>query len=79
MGRSPDKGLVIHEHESAHQDLTIEPVHHATVARNDVAKVLDLESSLEAAREESTKRTHNGSKGCEDGAVSEERIPGEGL
>ena len=51
-----DEALVVHEGEEAHDELTVHAVSHATVARNRVTKVLDVESALEARGEEATER-----------------------
>ena len=45
---SPDKAGNVHVDKGSHQILTIKTVHDATVTRDDVAKVLDFEGSLEA-------------------------------
>lgn len=39
--------LVVHECEKAHDELTVHTVRHAAVSGNGVAKVLDVEGSLE--------------------------------
>ena len=42
-----DEALVVHECEEAHDELTIHAVGHTTVTRDGVAKVLDVECSLQ--------------------------------
>lgn len=48
--------------KGGHQVLTIETIHNATVAWNDITKVFDFEGSLEATGEETTERTNNGAE-----------------
>lgn len=52
---SPDKTMVVHIHEGRHQDLAVKTIHDASMARNDVSEVLDLECPFEATGEESPK------------------------
>ena len=48
-GRLPmNVPLVVHVSEEAHDELTIHAVGHSTVTRDRIAKVLDVESALEA-------------------------------
>lgn len=51
-----DEALVVHESEESHDELTIHAVGHTTVTRDRVAKVLDVESALEARSEEAAER-----------------------
>ncbi len=50
-----DEVRVIHIHENAHQQLTVHAVSDATMTGDALAKVLDLNSTLEAGREEAAK------------------------
>jgi hypothetical protein len=50
-----NEGVEVHVGKEAHDELAIHSIRHATVSRDRVAKVLDLESSLEARGEEAAK------------------------
>lgn len=43
-----NEALIVHEAEETHDELTIHTICHATVSRNGVAEVLDIECALEA-------------------------------
>lgn len=60
-----DEGVVVHVRKEAHDKLAIHAVGNATVARNRVAKVLDLESTLQARGEEAAKGSDERRKGSE--------------
>lgn len=63
-----DESLVIYEGKEAHDELAIHPVGHATVSRDRVAKVLDLEGTLEArSKETAERRDQRGEAGQDDG------------
>lgn len=59
--------------------LRLGPVHDAPMARNDVAKVLDLECSLEAGGKEAAKGSDDGGEEGEEEGVDEEGEEGDGL
>ena len=61
-----DETLVVHESEETHDELAVHAVGHAAVSRNGVAKVLDVEGTLEAGGEEATERRNQRSEGCHD-------------
>lgn len=73
-----DEALVIHEREEAHDELAIHAISHAAVARNGVAKVLDVEGALEARGEEAAERRNQGSEGCHDKDVELHRRDADG-
>lgn len=58
-----DEALVIHETEETHDELTIHSVRHASVARNRVAEVLDVECALETGGEETAEWRYQGCEG----------------
>ena len=62
-----------------HQELAVKPVHDATMARDHVTKILDLECTLETGGKESSKRSNDRSKERHEEAVDEEGIEGEGF
>jgi len=49
--------LIIHIGESAHDELTVKTISNAAVARNWIAKVLDMEGPFDSRGEKSTKRS----------------------
>lgn len=49
-----DKGVIVDVCEESHRKLAVHAVSHTAVARNRVAKILDLECALETRSEEST-------------------------
>ena len=57
-----DECMIVDVGEKAHDELAIHAVGHATVSRDRVAKILDLESSLEAGGEEPPKGRDQGGK-----------------
>lgn len=57
--------LVVNKGEEAHDELAVHAVSHATVAGNRIAKVLDVECSLESGSKETTKWSNERSKGRE--------------
>lgn len=73
-----DKSLVVYEGEEAHDELTVHPVGHATVAGDGVTKVLDLEGALETGCEESAKGCDERSEGGQDDGVKLHGLPREG-
>ena len=58
--------------------MTPVPVHDAPVSRDDVPEILDLEGSLEAAREEATERSDDGGEEGHPEGVEVEGEDGEG-
>lgn len=71
---APDEASDVDIDECGHEVLAVESVHNATMTRDSVGKILDLEGSLEAAGKEATERSHDGGKGGESNAVDLERI-----
>ena len=61
-----DEALIIHEGEEAHDELAVHAVGDAAVAGDAVAKVLDLEGSLEAGGEEAAEGGDERGEGGED-------------
>ena len=57
----------------------LKPVHDAPMARDDVAKVLDLECSLEAGGKEAAKGSDDGGEKGEEEGVDEEGEEGDRL
>ena len=53
---SSDEPLIVHKCEEAHDELAVHTVRNTTVARDRVAKVLDVEGTLEARSKEPSKR-----------------------
>ena len=64
-----DEAAVVEECDRAHDELAVETICHAAVARDRVAKVLDLECALEAGCEEAAKGRDERGEGCEDDHV----------
>ena len=62
-----NKTVVVHIREGSHDELAIHPVGHTSVTWDTVAKVLDLEGSLETRRKEASKGCNEGCEGSEDG------------
>ena len=56
-----------------------EPVHDATVARDDVSKVLDLERPFESGGKESAEGSDDGGEEGEEEGVEEEGVEGDRL
>lgn len=71
--------MVVHEREEAHDELAVHPVSDTTVARNGLAKVLDLESALETGSKESTERSDQRSESGEGQDVELNGFHPEGL
>ena len=59
--------------------MKLKPVHDAPMARDDVAKVLDLECSLETRGKEAAKGSDDGGEEGEEEGVDEEGEEGDGL
>ena len=74
-----DKGAVVDTGESGHAELAVETVHSAAVPRNEVVKVFDLESALEAAGEEAAKGCNQRGKDGHENGVHGQRVDGEGV
>lgn len=60
-----DEARVVEEGDRAHDELAVHAVSHPTVTGDGVAKVLDLEGTLQARSEETTERRDEGGKGSE--------------
>lgn len=58
--------LVVHKGEGAHNKLAIHSISNATVTRNGVTEILDLERALDTGGEEAAKGSHEAGKGTED-------------
>lgn len=71
--------MVVHEREEAHDELAVHAVSDTTVARNGLAKVLDLESALETGSKESTERSDQRSESGEGQDVELNGFHPEGL
>lgn len=71
---APDEASNVDINKCGHEVLAVKSVHNATMTRDSVGKILDLEGSLEAAGKEATERSHNGGKGGESNAMYLERI-----
>jgi len=65
--------------EGGHQELAVESVHDAPVARDDVAKVLDLERSFESRCKEAAEGSDDGGEKGEEEGVDEEGEEGDRL
>ncbi len=61
-----NKCVVVHVCKEAHDELAIHAIRHATVARDRVAKVLDLEAALQARCEKPAEGGNQGSKRGQD-------------
>lgn len=68
--------MIVEEDEPADEDLTVETVQNAPMARNYVAKVLDAERTFETAREEAAKGSDEGDECANQNAVEEVGVPG---
>lgn len=60
-----NEAVVVHVGEESHDELAVHTVRNTTVARDRLAKVLDLERALKSGSEESTERRDQGGEGCE--------------
>lgn len=65
--------------EGGHQILAIESVHNATVAWDNIAKVLDFEGSFEATGEETAKRANDRAEQWQRQWVQYKRVHDHGL
>lgn len=52
-----DERVDVHVHKRRHEELTVEPINETAMTRNNVAEIFYVERTLEAAREESAKRS----------------------
>lgn len=68
-----DEAGVVEERNRAHDELTVEAISHAAVSRDRVTKVLDLECTLQARREETAKWRDERGKGSQDDHVELDR------
>ena len=73
-----DEALVVHESEEAHDELAVHAVGHSAVTRDRIAKVLDVERTLEAGGEEATERRNQRSEGRHDKDVELHRRDADG-
>lgn len=73
-----DERVVVHVSEEPHDELAIHAISHAAMARNRVAKVLDLEGALQAGREEAAERSDERGECCQDQGVELNRGHGQG-
>lgn len=53
--RDGNEARIVHESEESHDELTVHAVSHASMARNRVAKVFDVECALKPRRKETAK------------------------
>lgn len=60
-----NEGVEVHVSKKSHDELAIHSIRHAAVSRDRVAKVLNLESALEARSEEAAKGSNKRRKGGE--------------
>lgn len=74
-----DEAVVVHVREEAHDELAVHAVSDATVTRDRLAKVLDLESTLETGGEEAAKGSDKRSECGENQNVELDRLNMEGL
>lgn len=59
-----NEARIVEERNRAHDELTIHTIGHASVSRNGVAKILDLESALQSRGKEATEgRNERGKRG----------------
>ncbi len=68
--------MVVEEDEPPDKDLTVKPIQDATMARNDIPKVLDPEGPLEAARKEPTEGSNERDERANQNAVEVVGVPG---
>ncbi len=64
-----DEAVVVHVGEEPHDELAIHAIGDASMPGNGIAKVLELECSLQSRCEETTKRSNERGKGCHDNNV----------
>lgn len=69
-----DETLIVHKRKRPHDKLAVHPIRDAAVARDRVAKVLDLERALDAAGEEAAKGRDQRGKRAEDENVQLHRL-----
>lgn len=69
-----DEAVDVNIDKGSHEELTVKPVHDATVTGDDVTEVLDLECSLESRSKEATERSNNRGKERHEETVNEERV-----
>lgn len=74
----PDHRAVVDIGEQSHKELAVHAVSHASVAGDGVAKVLDVESTLEARCEEATEGSDERRESGHDKHVEEEGREGDG-
>lgn len=72
-----NESVVVHVSEEAHDELTIHSISHASVAGNRVAKVLDLECSLQSGSKETAERSNERSESCQIESVQLDRSKGD--
>ena len=72
-----DKAVDVDVDKGGHEELTVESVHDASMARDDVTKVLDLERSLKSGCKETAERPDDGGEERHEEAVDEEGIEGD--
>ena len=72
------EALIIHEGEHAHDELAVHAIRDASVARDGLAEVLDLESALEARGEEAAEGRDQRGKSREDEDVELDGLDGDG-
>lgn len=60
-----DEAVVVHEGEESHDELAIHAISDTTVARDRLAKVLDVEGALQTRGKESTERSNERGEGRE--------------
>lgn len=71
--------MVVHVREEAHDELAVHAVSDATVTRDRLAEVLNLEGTLKTGGEEAAKGSNEGSEGGEDQDVELDGLDMEGL
>lgn len=71
-----DEGVEVHVREASHDELTIHTVGHATVSRNRVTKVLDLEGALQSRGKETSKWGDKRGERCNRNGMELDRLGG---
>ena len=61
------KCIVVKVGKEAHDKLAVESVHNTAMARDGVAKILNLEAALKAWGKEASKGSNQRRKGCQNG------------
>ena len=74
VNRSPDERVVVHIDKSGHENLTVETIDDTAVTGDHISKVLDFESTLETAGEESSERSDDRTEQRHGNRVDDERI-----